>query len=263
MTIVDAVVTVAGKGSRLSDLSFTRILPKPLLPILDKPIVHFIVENLKNIGIRRIVLSVRNRRELFEEYFGDGRDYGVEIDYVESRPLAGLDGIAVSITAAKDAISSPFMVVLGDDFTVTPSLANLRDTFLEKNALVVEGVVQEPDLARLSRACSAYVAPDGRLTDLVEKEIHPRAAFRGCGIYVFDPIVFDYIARTKPSPLRGEVEITDTIRLIISEHPHRVFGTLINGVNININTLEDLIQANMLALMDAVSHHSFTLKGEL
>jgi dTDP-glucose pyrophosphorylase len=75
----------------------------------------------------------------------------------------------------------------------------------------------------------------------VEKPSKPKTSLRGTGIYIFDPIAFDFIRRTPPSPPRQEIEITDTLRLIAREH--RFYAAYLEGINVNINTLSDYLAA--------------------
>jgi bifunctional UDP-N-acetylglucosamine pyrophosphorylase/glucosamine-1-phosphate N-acetyltransferase len=86
----------------------------------------------------------------------------------------------------------------------------------------------------------------GEIREIVEKPLAPKSNLRGVGVYLFDPKVFDFIDVTPTSDKRNEKEITDTIGLIAKEG--RAYGALINGVNINVNTYSDLLEATKLLL---------------
>jgi dTDP-glucose pyrophosphorylase len=241
------VVPAAGKGRRLSDLLLTKVLPKPMLPILNKPILEYVIENMKKLGVEQVYLIVGFKKEIIQEYFGHGEDIGVEIEYVE-QPTP--QGIAQAIGLTRDYINQPFAVILGDDLTITESLDNLVRDFWSKRAKVVEGVVFERNAERLKLTCSVVLGENGNVLDIVEKPNSPPSNIRGAGIYIFDPLVYDYIKKTPIQPPRGEKEITNTIRLMAKDN--LAYGSFINGVNINLNTMDSLLEA-MRILMKAGS----------
>lgn len=237
------LIPAAGKGLRLNDLLLTRVLPKPMLPILNKPLLQYAIENLKSMGVEDVYIIVGSKKEIIQEYFGNGEDFGLDITYIEQKPLKG---IAHAVSLTKDFISEPFSVILGDDLTITNSLNNLVELFWEKNALVIEGVVTENNIDAIKRACCITLSDDGKIMEIIEKPFAPKSNLRGIGVYLFDPKVFDFIENTPVSTKRYEKEITDTIGLIAKEG--RAYASLINGVNINVNTSSDLMVATKLLL---------------
>jgi len=232
------VIPAAGKGNRISDLPLTRILPKPMLPILNKPILEYVIENMKKVGVETVYLIVGHKKELIQEYFKDGEDWDVNIQYIEQKEPKG---IAHAIGLTKDYINEPFMVILGDDLTTTNSMNDFLEIFWKNTAYVVEGVVPEDNIEILKRTCCVVLDNNNRIIEIVEKPTHPKSNLRGIGVYLFDPIVFEYIDKTPISAKRGEKEITDTIELIAKKG--KAYGVIIDGINININTLDDLMLA--------------------
>ena len=223
-----------------------RVLPKCLLPIVNKPILEYVIENMKRIGVEDIYMIVGFKKELIQEYFGDGEDFGVYIDYVlQPNPL----GIAHAIELARDHINEPFAVILGDDLTIAESFDNLVKDFWVKRAKVVEGVVLEKDVERLKQTCSVVLDEYGKVLDIEEKPSTPTSNVRGCGIYIFDPEVFDYIKKTPMLPPRKEKEITNTIKLMALDGS--AYGSFIDGVNVNVNTVTDLREAMQLILRNS------------
>lgn len=110
MGVKIAVILAGGLGTRLQPLTDT--IPKPLLPIQGKPLLEYIIQNLKLHGIKEIILSIGYRAEQIKNYFGNGSKLGVKINYcIEERPLG--TGGAVK-EAAKD-INEPFILVWGDN----------------------------------------------------------------------------------------------------------------------------------------------------
>jgi dTDP-glucose pyrophosphorylase len=237
------VIPAAGRGNRIAELPLTRILPKPMLPLLNKPILEYIIENMKNAGIEVIYLIVGHKKEVIQEYFQYGKDWNVDIYYVEQKELKG---IAHAIGLTQEYINEPFLVFLGDDLTITDSLQNIVGTFFEKKAWAVEGIVYENDVEVLKRTCCITLDNDGKIKEIIEKPDEPKSNLRGIGIYLFDPIIFEFIKKTPISPKRNEIEISDTIGLVAMEG--KAYGALIDGINININTFKDLMKATNLLI---------------
>lgn len=237
------VIPAAGKGNRLSTLPLTRILPKPMLPIVDRPILEYVLENMKKVGVETVYMIVGYKKELIKNYFRNGSEWDVDIVYIEQKELKG---IAHAIGLARDYINEPFTVMLGDDLTLTDSMGNLIKIFWRNNAFAVEGVVVENNVEALKRTCSVVLGDNNKIIDIEEKPAQPKSNLRGIGIYLFDPIVFEYIDRTPISSKRGEKEITDTIGLIAKDG--KAYGTIIDGINININTIDDLMLAIKILL---------------
>lgn len=106
-----AVILAGGKGTRLAP--YTMVLPKPLMPIGDMPILEVVVRQLKSHGFSRITMAVGHLAELLQAFFGDGRKFGIEIDYsIEDRPL-GTAGPLAYIEEMDDT----FLVMNGDILT--------------------------------------------------------------------------------------------------------------------------------------------------
>jgi glucose-1-phosphate thymidylyltransferase len=235
------LILAAGKGKRMGYLS--EVLPKPLFPLYDKPIIHHIVENMQHIGVNRIHVVVNHQKERVIEYLTKvGQTLQIEFSFIYQEDLLG---IAHAISLTEEFIHEPFLAILGDDCTITNSLSNLVDVFFEKDAVAVEGVVEENDFGVLKRTCCLNLDADGRILEIVEKPQIAVSSLRGVGVYIFDERIFDYIRKTPVTTIRNEKEITHTIGLVAKDR--RAFGEFINGVNININTLADLFEAWNLA----------------
>jgi NDP-sugar pyrophosphorylase family protein len=243
-----AVIPAAGKGNRIAELPLSRILPKPMLPLVNRPITEHIINWLKEIGVEKVYMIVSFKKEIFKEYFGDGKDFGVEIEYIECPDPENIGGLADGIYLLKDKIKEPFITVLGDDFTVTKSPNIFPDSFYNNKALVVEAVIKEDDIESLKRACTVNLGYNNKIIDIVEKPEKPKWFMRGCGIYIFDPIVFKYIEKTPQHPEKKRKDITKTIE-IIAKKTKRAYGVPID-INININTLADLHRATLLLLSE-------------
>lgn len=234
----------AGLGKRLTNLPLTRILPKPLLPILNKPIMEYGIENMKRLGVEIVYIIVGYKKELIKEYFGDGKEFGVQIEYVSQQTPSGL---ADAIELTRTYIDEPFCVILGDDLTLAKSLENLVKDFWAKDAKIMEGIVVEKDAEKIKLSCSINLGEHGQILDITEKPNIVNFNIRGCGIYICHPVVYDFISKTPVSSQRGEREITNTIKLMAKEHV--AYGSFINGKNVNVNMLSDLLEAIQLMLV--------------
>lgn len=105
------VILAGGKGTRLRP--YTHVFPKPLMPIGEMPILEVVLRQLRSFGFRKITLSVNHMAELLQTFFGDGSQWGLEIDYcMEDQPL----GTAGSISLVQD-LTDPFLVMNGDLLT--------------------------------------------------------------------------------------------------------------------------------------------------
>jgi dTDP-glucose pyrophosphorylase len=231
------VIPAAGEGKRMGYLG--HILPKCLFPLWDKPIIHYIIENMRKVGIKKILIPAFYQKEKIVEYLNTIPVNDITIKIVQLK--SPTKGIALSIASVQKLVNEPFMVILGDDCTITPSLQNIVNTFFKKDAIAVGGVVREKSKNILKSTCCVKLDKNKKIVDIIEKPNSPISNLRGTGVYVFSPKIFEFIKKTKPSPPRNEVEITNTIKLVAQKG--LAYGEFIQGLNININTPEDLLKA--------------------
>jgi len=246
------VVPVAGYGLRLSGIPRARPIPKAMLPLVGRFAVEYPIETLRQLGVRKVCFIVGPEPEfsLLTQFLGDGREWGMSFSYVEQRERRG---VAHAVALARDAVQGPFAVVLGDDLTISDTLGSGLDLFFEQQAIALEFSIAETDSDSISRSCIIQSTGDGRITDIVEKPITPQPGLRGIGIYLFTPELFNYISRTETSRKTGQIELTDTIRIIAGEG--RAFTREISGININLNTALDLAKACSLLTDTLVRQH--------
>ena len=123
-----AVILAGGKGTRLSKLR--NDIPKPMMPVLDKPLLEYQIQLLKKHGFKKVWLIVNHLYEHIENYFGDGSDFGIEINYyIEPQPLGTVGGVK----ALQDELQEPFLVLYGD-VLMDMDLERLIRFHEEKNA---------------------------------------------------------------------------------------------------------------------------------
>ncbi len=217
MTITDAVVPVGGLGTRL--LPATRSQPKEMLPIVDKPVVQYVVEELAAAGIERVLFVTGARKRAIEDHF-DHPDVGVRILYTRQPEPRGLgDAIRLADGFANQGV----VVALGDAIIDPPGIVpRLVEAFRSKDvsAVVATEQVEDRDVSRYG-----IVIHDGsEVADLLEKPdpatVESRAAI--VGRYVLGPAVFEALAETPPDD-SGEVQLTDALRRVI-KHGGRVLA---------------------------------------
>ena len=177
-----AVILAGGKGTRLAP--FTTVLPKPLMPLGEHPILEIIVRQLKHYGITDLVLAVGYLGELLEAYCGDGRKFGVKISYSHEQeplgtagPLALIDGLA----------DEPFLVMNGDLLT-TLDYRTLFNHHLETGAACTIAMYQRQ--VQISLGVMKF-DHEHRLLDYIEKPTYSYHV--SMGAYVFDPAVINYL----------------------------------------------------------------------
>ncbi|OQA83145.1 MAG: UTP--glucose-1-phosphate uridylyltransferase [Lentisphaerae bacterium ADurb.Bin242] len=232
-----AVIPAAGFGTRF--LPFTKSVPKELIPIVDKPVIQYVVEEAVASGAEEILIIISSGKEAICRHFNPefeleqrleascktarleelrsiGR--GASIHYIYQKELDGLGG---ALRYARSFVGNePFAVLLGDNVTSgeRPMLSELLEVYREKKASVV--AVEEVPTERVRR----YGVIDGvtqdrllyRLRDLVEKP-DPSAAPSNLAIasrYVFTPAIFEELEQT-PRGKNNEVQLTDAMRRLV------------------------------------------------
>lgn len=178
-----AVVLAGGRGSRLAP--YTKILPKPLMPIGDMPILEVILLRLKAAGINDIILTVGHLSQLLYAFFQDGSQLGLNIVYsYEERPLGTAGPIALV-----EGLDETFLVTNGDVLTTLDLCDLIRFHREQKAAITVAAHSRQSkiDLGVIQRD------KDYRVTGYIEKPVYDFLV--SMGIYVFEPTVLSWIPR--------------------------------------------------------------------
>lgn len=196
-----------GHGTRLRPLTHTG--PKQLIPVANKPISQYVLESLREAGIREIAIVLGDiYPDKVKEFYGDGSRFGVKITYIyQGEP----EGIAHAVGLCKEFVGdSPFVVHLGDDL-IKGGIKRYVEEFesSDYDGMILLCRVKEPQ-----RFGVAEFDVNGKLVRLVEKPKEPPSEYALSGVYFFKPVVFQMIGQLKPS-WRGELEITEAIQLLL------------------------------------------------
>ena len=182
-----AMILAAGVGSRLDPL--TRAIPKPMVPIVNRPVIEHIVLDLKKHGFDDIRINVHYLGSVIEEDLGDGARLGVKISYAHEDKLWGDAG---SVKRSQDFFQGETFLVVGGDDISDIDLSGLMALHREKNAAstIATTLVEDP-----SQFGIVVTDDDGRITRFLEKpkggDVFSKMA--NTGVYVFEPGVFDLI----------------------------------------------------------------------
>ena len=228
---MNAVILAGGEGTRLRPLTVGR--PKPLIPMVNKPILAHILDLLKRHGLHDVIMTTAYMANLIQDYFGNGHATGLRIRYaVEERPL----GTAGAVKNAAAYLQDTFLVMSGDvltDFDLTALLNFHR----ERNALVTLA------LYRVSNPREYGVVitdAEGRVLQFLEKPSWGEVISDtiNAGIYVCDPRVLDFIPE-------GEVVdwSRDVFPRLLAEAPDRIFALPLEGYWKDIGTIPEYVQA--------------------
>lgn len=185
-----AVIMAGGEGTRLRPLTINR--PKPMVAIVDRLVIHHIIELLKIHGITDIVITVQYLANVLQDYFGDGSNYGVTITYsVEEVPL----GTAGSVKNAEHLLEEPFLVISGDALTDF-NLSQIINHHMNTGAIATMTLTRVPNPLHYGVIITDEY---GNVQQFLEKpswgEVFSDTV--NTGIYILDPCVLSYIEKGK------------------------------------------------------------------
>jgi glucose-1-phosphate thymidylyltransferase len=233
------VILAAGKGTRMRP--FSEDYPKPILPIAGRPLLHYQVDAMRELGIRDIVVVIGHLGYKVVRALGDGSELGVRLRYVEQEHTLG---IAHAVSRLEPFVDRPFFLFLGDIFFDTENLGSMVDMFHGEETDAVLAVKREPDMQAIKRNFVVHLGPDGVIRRVIEKPRHPRTDLKGCGLYLFDVSFFDAVRRTPRTAMRDEYEITDAIQTYIDDG-FQVRAADVIREDLNISFPEDLLVVNL------------------
>ncbi|KAB1193267.1 NTP transferase domain-containing protein [Haloferax sp. MBLA0076] len=230
-----AVILAAGEGTRLQPLTQSR--PKGMLPVGDKPLLEHIVESIKAAGVDEIVLVVGHKRERIQNYFENGDDWGVDIQYVvQPNPR----GTGDALLEAEHEVGNSCIVINGDRIIGAELLSRIIDKHQSTgDACLAITEVEDPT------QYGAVTLDGEEITDIQEKpEPHEvTSSLVNAGVYVFGPDIFAAIRQTDHY---GELRLTDTLREYIQSQP--LHAVRYDGMWLEISRPWDLLSVNSAML---------------
>jgi mannose-1-phosphate guanylyltransferase/phosphomannomutase len=179
-----AVIMAGGKGTRLKPL--TNDIPKPLVKIIDRPVMEHILELLKTHGITDIAVTLGHMSQSIIDYFGNGENFGVSLTYfIEDSPL----GTAGSVKATQNFVSEDFLVISGDAFTNIDLTNAIRYHFAKDSifTLIAQPHQRPEGLGVLE------VDYDNKVIDFVEKPQQIKPSLINTGIYIINKGILELI----------------------------------------------------------------------
>ncbi len=228
-----ALVPAAGRSMRMYPLKEKK--PRALLDIEGKPLLQYTVEILRDqLHAKEMYLVIGEHDEQIKDYFQDGSHLEVDLNYIVQEKCKGI-GHAVGL--GEEYIDRPFFVILGDEMYINTNHKEML-SLLEKDFNVICAFKRDINKNMIKKNYTAEIEGN-KILSLTEKPQSPTTGLLGVGTYVFDPIVFRYIKKAQPSPLRNEIEITDVINTI-ARTESGVYAFFLEGYYANINTLKDL-----------------------
>ncbi|WP_069808235.1 sugar phosphate nucleotidyltransferase [Vulcanisaeta thermophila] len=238
----DVIILAGGLATRLRPLTYSR--PKPLLPILNKEILDWIMESLVKIPINRIFISIRYMGDLIrshvESVWGELRDRIIFV--TENKPLG--DAGPILLINDNYELTDTFLVVYGDIFS-NVNIQDLLNTHVKRGGIATITLTRVDDVSRYG---VAQLDDSGRIVNFVEK---PRqyvgSNLINAGYYVFTKDVIKYIPRVE-----GQVKLAvDVIPKVL--RAGNVYSYIHNGLWYDIGTPEDYMKANFIALSQMCS----------
>ncbi|WP_135255581.1 glucose-1-phosphate thymidylyltransferase [Thermus caldilimi] len=233
------LILSGGKGTRLRPLTFTQA--KQLIPVANKPVLFYAVEDLLAVGIEDIgvVISPETGGEVQEALRGHGFP-GVRFTFIlQEKPL----GLAHAVKVARPFLGEdPFVMYLGDNL-LSGGLGEAMEAYRRQapDGLILLASVENPQAFGV-----AVLDGAGRVRRLVEKPSHPPSSLALVGVYILPPEIHGVIEGLHPSP-RGEYEITEAIQGLI-DSGLRIEALQVRGWWKDTGKPEDLLEANRLVL---------------
>ena len=229
--IIRTIMMAGGKGTRLRPLTLVR--PKPMIPLVNKPIIEYTVNKLKKSGFNDILMTLNYMSTNIKKYFKDGSEFGIDIRYsVEKWPL----GTGGSVKKAEKYIDDTFMVVSGDVLTDV-DFKDVVKYHKEKGAVATMVLTEVEDPTHFG---IAVMDKDHKITEYLEKP-SPEEAFSNVantGIYIFEPEIFDFF-----DDKEKEVDFSKDIFPEVIKQDAGIYGYVFDGYWNDIGRPETYLEA--------------------
>ncbi|GAA2274910.1 mannose-1-phosphate guanyltransferase [Nonomuraea roseoviolacea subsp. roseoviolacea] len=235
-----AVVMAGGEGTRLRPMTANQ--PKPLLPVVNRPIMEHVLRLLKRHGVTETVVTLQFLAALVRNYFGDGDELGMSLQYAtEDVPL----GTAGSVKNAADRLREDRFLVISGDALTDIDLSDMVRFHRENGALITIGLKRVPNPLEFG---IVIIDEAGRVQRFLEKPTWGQVFSDtvNTGVYVMEPEVLDHVASGEPVDWSSDV----FPRLLESGAP--IFGYVADGYWEDVGTHESYLKAQADALSGKV-----------
>ncbi len=245
---MQAIVMAGGQGSRLRPLTIAR--PKPLIPLVNKPVIGHIVDWLKRHDIFETVLTLQHQADWFQDYLGSGKSMGIRIHYVvEDVPLGTAGGVAHALSVGAIRPDETILVVSGDALTDI-DIGSLLAFHQSRNADVTVALHRVDNPLEYGIVITDQ---DGRINQFVEKPGWAEVVsdLVNTGIYILNASVLVDI------PQREMVDFSHDLFPKLLKEGRSVYGMVPPGYWCDVGDPAAYLQANMDILQNQVQHDSF------
>lgn len=241
------LILCAGKGTRLRPFTYSR--PKTLLPVANKPVLMYAIEQLKHAGIDEIGIVINPCQEaIFREQIRSMKPSKLSITWIHQKDPRG---IADAVRHAEHFIGNePFLLLLGDNLIQQSLEAIKRQVVSYKSS----GAVM---LARVDHPCEYGIAQieGGRMVRVEEKPSSPKSNLAIIGAYAFDHHIFTAVRMISPS-VRGEYEITDAIQWLM-DHGYPISHSITDQHHSDVGTVSRWLEANRWKMDELTAGRSY------
>jgi mannose-1-phosphate guanylyltransferase len=256
-----AMILAAGKGTRVRPI--THVLPKPMIPLIRKPVMEFLVEHLRAHGVKQLMVNTSHLAPVIEEYFRDGDRFGVQMAYSFEGDLIGgqIEGKAIGSAGGMKKIQDfsgffdeTFVVLCGDALIDVDFAEVLR--FHRDRKSIATLVLRDVPPEDVSKYGVVQTDASGRIIRFQEKPARDEAISStiNTGIYIFEPEIFRYI------PSGVEFDIGGQLLPELVRNGQSIFGITLPFTWLDIGSVPDYWEATGLLLRGKVA--GFTMLGE-
>ncbi|MEA1957853.1 MAG: bifunctional sugar-1-phosphate nucleotidylyltransferase/acetyltransferase, partial [Euryarchaeota archaeon] len=241
-----AVILAAGEGKRMRPLTYER--PKVMLPVAGKPLVEHLLGEVKEAGINEFIFVVGYHDETIRDYFGVGKRWDVDIQYVTQKTQLGT---ADALRRTEGLVADKFLMLNGD--TIVSAEDIKRVSCVASSSEIALGVIK----VKNPEDYGVIETEGEKITKIHEKMKEPPSNLINAGVYLLnEPSIFEALSKTAKSK-RGEFELTDSLQLLIEEGNNIFWKPIEHWVDVSYPW--DLLAANEL-LIEKTNH---VTKGQI